>query len=74
MRVRAKDELTEAERNAECNKGRTADYIGSLGEIPNPMRQFRVSTHPFYSASMASSSEESSILLGSTSLRMGNNS
>ena len=42
MRVGAEDELTEPE----CNKGR-ANYIKSLGESPNQMRQLRVATHPF---------------------------
>ena len=42
MRVGAEDELIEPE----CKKGR-ADYIKSLGESPNQMRQLRVATHLF---------------------------
>ena len=43
MRVRAKDELT----NPKHNKGRAVNYIRSLRESPNLMRQLRVAAYPF---------------------------
>ena len=48
MRIGAKNELIEPK----CNEGHIADHIGSLRESPNPMRQFRITTHPFLQLSL----------------------
>ena len=69
--VRAKDELTKPK----CNKCRTTDSIGSLGESLNLMGQLCMELILFLSStSTGSSSMEISILPGYIAPRIGNNS